>query len=301
MKWTKPPLGAQLNKGHPLARGLVGAWLFNEGAGALGKAFDLSGNGNHGTLVGNTHSVPGKFGNTLSFDGAGDYVTMGDVSAMEGLSEITVSAWDKQNAPYLNGDYIIVSKMNPAYAETATWALERIYSSGTHYRLRFTAYETDGSVATIITGWIVENGQWHNAVGVFNGTHLLLYEDGVEVATPVARTGNIQSTDTEVRIGTTHSGTHSYNGSIDDVMIWNRALTAGEIMSLYQEPFQMFQKTDWALFSATMGIPAAGIGLQMNIGDAWKQIAGMQINIGDSWKAVIGAQINIGDDWKEIF
>lgn len=40
---------------------------------------------------------------------------------------------------------------------------------------------------------------------------------------------------------------------------------------------------------------------QINIGDAWKEIAEVQINIGDSWKAVAGEQINIGDAWKTIF
>ena len=49
------------------------------------------------------------------------------------------------------------------------------------------------------------------------------------------------------------------------------------------------------------GVAAGGTNTQINIGDAWKDIAAMQINIGDSWKAVAGAQINIGDAWKEIF
>ena len=46
---------------------------------------------------------------------------------------------------------------------------------------------------------------------------------------------------------------------------------------------------------------AAGTNTQINIGDAWKEIAGVQINIGDTWKTVEGMQINIGDAWKTIF
>ena len=45
----------------------------------------------------------------------------------------------------------------------------------------------------------------------------------------------------------------------------------------------------------------AGTNTQINIGDAWKEIAGIQINIGDAWKAVAGMQVNIGDAWKTIF
>ena len=45
----------------------------------------------------------------------------------------------------------------------------------------------------------------------------------------------------------------------------------------------------------------AGTNAQINIGDAWKSIAGVQINIGDTWKEVVGMQLNIGDTWKEVF
>ena len=48
-KTLKPPLGARLIPGHPLANGLVGCWLMNEGSG--NKVYDLSGNGNSGTLT----------------------------------------------------------------------------------------------------------------------------------------------------------------------------------------------------------------------------------------------------------
>ncbi len=44
-----------------------------------------------------------------------------------------------------------------------------------------------------------------------------------------------------------------------------------------------------------------GTNFQVNIGDAWKSVAGVQINIGDAWKSVKGAQVNIGDAWKTIF
>lgn len=57
------------------------------------------------------------------------------------------------------------------------------------------------------------------------------------------------------------------------------------------------------LFEAYYAVWEAAVGtnMQINIGDAWKAVAGIQINIGDSWKAVAGMQINIGDAWKAIF
>jgi hypothetical protein len=55
----------------------------------------------------------------------------------------------------------------------------------------------------------------------------------------------------------------------------------------------------WSLYGT--GTTPTGTKFQINIGDAWKAVAGMQINIGDAWKAVAGAKINIGDAWKTIF
>ncbi|MFB0523909.1 MAG: hypothetical protein ACETVZ_00085, partial [Phycisphaerae bacterium] len=67
MPILKPIRAIQLNKSHPFARGLIGYWIMNEGGGS--KVFDLSGNDNTGTFVGNTAWAAGKFGSCLSFDG----------------------------------------------------------------------------------------------------------------------------------------------------------------------------------------------------------------------------------------
>jgi hypothetical protein len=75
-KWLqKPPLGAQIDWSHPLARGLVGCWLMNEGSGA--RIYDLSGNGNHGTLTGGPLWKPGKAGVGVYYDGTDDYANLG--------------------------------------------------------------------------------------------------------------------------------------------------------------------------------------------------------------------------------
>ena len=57
--------------------------------------------------------------------------------------------------------------------------------------------------------------------------------------------------------------------------------------------------SEWVIPSA--GGPPAGIGIQLNIGDVWKDATGVQINIGDVWKTVTKMEINIGDVWKTIF
>jgi len=70
MPILKPPKGALLQRGHPLARGLVGAWLMNEVRGTIVN--DLSGNGNTGTLLANTTWRAELFGPALLMDGTDD-------------------------------------------------------------------------------------------------------------------------------------------------------------------------------------------------------------------------------------
>ncbi len=80
MPVLKPVRGIRLNKSHPLARGLVGYWLFNEGSG--NKVFDLSGNGNTGTFVGDVVWTPGQSGNAIYVPGSNDYINCGNGSTL---------------------------------------------------------------------------------------------------------------------------------------------------------------------------------------------------------------------------
>jgi len=92
----KPCLGLQVNWAHPLSQGLVGCWLFNEGSG--GQVFDLSGNGNTGTLIGTAHFGSGKFGSGLVLDGDSDYVDLADLMSGMKYTQGTVFVWVKADA-----------------------------------------------------------------------------------------------------------------------------------------------------------------------------------------------------------
>jgi len=82
MPQLKPTRGIRLNKSHPLARGLVGCWLFNEGSG--GQVYDLSGNGGDGTITGAVWSA-GKFGSALDFDGGTDVISVGSKAVIDNI------------------------------------------------------------------------------------------------------------------------------------------------------------------------------------------------------------------------
>ena len=105
----KPRLFRKPNKGHRLSRGLVGYWLLNESSG--NKVFDLSGNGNTGTLVANTHWVPGGFGPSAILAPEFDYI--GFDSEIVGAGDVTFWMWvyltDKSDWPNLinNSKFVI--------------------------------------------------------------------------------------------------------------------------------------------------------------------------------------------------
>ena len=292
----KPPLGTQLRKGHPLARGLIGCWLFNDGPPLLGTTYDLSGNDNHGTLAADAHIEGGKFGPDMSFDGTGDYIDLG-VTELQGTSlfadstqKFTISFWSKV-LPSNQGSFIAKAGATPSNRQF------QIFLSGfdsLDFRIRGTVTSTTANF---------DDGVLHFVTMTWNGTDANVYVDGGDA---VALNVGLASEETGENIifGARTGGSSFFlNGTIDNVMIWNRALTPREAASLYTDPFQMFKKEPWALWIGAVsggGVPA-GTNMQINIGDAWKSVAGMQINIGDAWKSVAGMQINIGDAWKTVF
>jgi hypothetical protein len=198
---------------------LVGWWTFDEGAGST--ALDWSGHGNHGTIHGDPDWIVGyeNKGNALSFDGLGDYVDCGNAEILDFNDQITVAAWIRVNV-FEQTDQAIVSKGENA------WKLVR--NGLTANELRFDC----GNAGEAIGATNVNDGQWHHALGMYNGSRISLYVDGVEdgyVDTINALTNDPNLT---VFIGDNNrpgAGPQAWNGLIDDVRIYNKALNEEEI------------------------------------------------------------------------
>ena len=220
----KPPVGYKQDWSHPLSKGLVGHWLFNEGAG--GKAFDIAKN-NHGTLVNTPTKVAGKFGQALSFNGTSQYI---DLGAPTLSATMTVSAWIRPSSFTTPGS--IVTK---GYDGTNTqWSLDTVASSGLIAFCTFSVYVSHGATSAVA----VPLNKWSFVVGTYDGVTWKVYVNGllsgssVDIA-PVVTTNKLE-------IGAVDSfGTpiQFFSGGIDDVRIYNRALSVGEIQTLYSTPF----------------------------------------------------------------
>ena len=211
-----------------LTEGLVGYWSFDDWA---NPARDDSGNGHDGTVHGATWTT-GKFGGALSFDGMRDYVTVPDDAALNILGDLTISAW-----VYLTrtGSYqAIVTKcvgsgrQNNPFDFRTTWNAEPDLAL---VRADAVAHErVYGSVALAMDQWYHVSVRVENNIPDFyvNGFITPKYADTTFTRTP---TGNANP----LLIGSRDGGLY-FNGLIDEVRIYNRALSGSEIMALVPEP-----------------------------------------------------------------
>lgn len=208
-----------------LASGLVGYWTFDGPDVAGTAAYDRSGNNNTGTLTNGPVRKIGRIGQALKFDGSDDYVQVGNPSSLNISGNITVATWFKFSVSQTNRP--IVNR----------WGTDQSYglfvnSTGADNISFFIR------VAEINKGAISNNtyndGNWHYAVGIFDGSNVrLVIDGGRENITGDATSGPIDTPATNVVFGQYNNLGNPFNGLIDEVRIYNRALTPAEIKRLY--------------------------------------------------------------------
>jgi hypothetical protein len=205
----------------PPAGGLVAAYSFDEGSGTA--AGDSSGAGNGGVVGGATWAVSGKFGGALSFDGVNDWVTVADSALLDLTTGMTLEAWvkpavtkswptviQKENAPnlayslYANSDAGLGNKPSA-----------HIWIGGADRNLR--------------GGTTLPVGTWSHLAATYDGAALRLFVNSLQVAA-LAQTGSITTSAGALRIGgNSLVANEFFNGLIDEVRIYNRALGPGEL------------------------------------------------------------------------
>jgi len=219
---TKPKIKAASDLG------LVGYWSFEEGIGT--KAGDMSGNGNNGTLTlmdPATDWVNGKRGKALDFDGVNDYVNLGTFSVVS--DQMTMAAWVYVTA-FSSPDVQerIINKADGTGTENHDWMLSFIDNSGRKLRLRF-----NRSINTLIGNTNLSAGRWYYVAATYNNGTGIIYLDGVADGSGSFGTGTLPNNTNPVYIGAKSSLVEFLNGKIDEVRIYNRALSASEVANLY--------------------------------------------------------------------
>jgi hypothetical protein len=206
--------------------GLISYWNFDELEEGDTEFLDLSGNGRHGILHNNTHPIEGKFGKALKFDGLADYAEIPYDAGLSCLYAISVEAWIYPTPPHQenrNGGIInnINGRSNARLLITATgMLLAELYGDSNYYR---------------VSGPIAPNETWSHVVYVHDGLDGIIYVNG-EPGTPIPCPNLLRVGTNSLTIGWGHTGNnYHYSGLIDEVKIYNRALSTQEIEAKYKQ------------------------------------------------------------------
>ena len=206
---------------------IMGMWLFDEGTGKVAE--DSSEKGNDGEFFGKPGWVDGKFGKALEFDGESDWVQILDAPSLRVTTDVTVMAWikaERYTFPGVNWQGVIAKSTNPRsytiYTDVGGKFLLSIHSVGTH-------------VCGVSVN-AVPLDEWVHLAGVAesseDGGTMKLYINGVldkEMPSAALKSLPGDSDTSDVVIGRTWEGERFFAGLIDEVALFNVALTAEEI------------------------------------------------------------------------
>ena len=209
--------------GSALPAGLVAAYAFDEGSGT--SVADVSGNGNTGTIANATWTSSGKYGSALTFNGTNARVNIPNTTALQLTGGMTLEAW-----------------VNPTTVSNA-WR-DVIYKGNDNYYLEATS--TGGSApdgggtfggrgADIKGAAALTRAIWSHIALTYDGSNLRLYVNGAQVATQ-ARTGAITTSTNQLQIGGDSIYGQYFSGAIDEVRVYNRALSAAEVQTDMSTP-----------------------------------------------------------------
>ena len=205
---------------------LVGWWRLDGDPNNVTNAIDSSGYGNNGTIIGATFTKDGKIRGAYDFDGSvGTEVRIDNTSELYLTSKFTISLWTKVRT---KGNYKrFIGKEN---ASDGNYRLlmddsadQKVWFSIRKNSVSFNAISNDALPINV----------WTMLTGIYNGTGLRLYVDGVPQTTTVAFTESFNLDFNDVLFGTTFDGGSRLDGTLDEVMIFNKALSATEIWKLY--------------------------------------------------------------------
>jgi hypothetical protein len=202
--------------------GLVGYWTMDGSSINWTTNFmaDKSGQGNVGQLVSiptTTAPVTGKVGQALNFAASGQKVT-GSVSTPS--ASYAVSAWIRYRGPTPISAIKVALAYGPGGGNGTLWM----------------GYASDGSIAISSSAFDIKNAsisndsKWHFVVGSVSGGTLTGYVDGVSIGTTAMSSRGSSA----LVAGDYPGGGFAFPGSVDDVRVYNRPLTANEVVQLYK-------------------------------------------------------------------
>jgi len=224
-----------------ITTGLVGYWKFDEGSGTT--AADSSGNNNTGTVNGGAAWTTGKLNQALSFDRANDYVNAGSASSLDNIettgSGLTVSAWIYARSYGYGNNGMIVSKGSANM--NGHWRF--MFAGAANYLIFVKDYSGANDLYLYVDFPASYFNIWKHVVVTWDGStsasNIHIFINGVQAATKSSSDGvggKVSDASNFLAIGAADdygSGNYFFDGLIDEVRIYNRALSASDVSELY--------------------------------------------------------------------
>lgn len=239
--WQKPFRSMHINKVHPLARGLVGCWVMNEGTGDA--VFDLSGNSNDGVLTNNARWVTTENGIGTEFptDNGSDRINVEAITSNDPLSgvpsgEISIAVNVYVVSGSLNNDYPRIFDKSDGPNCSNGWMVFWD-DSLTNQRIGVQANTTE------LEFWSsdITRPAWYSVVVTLKSGNNRIYINGIEDVHNTD-TFTFPSTTTNAAIGNwNHATDRQWNGYINYVYVYDRIISAEEVVYIHREPYAMFQ------------------------------------------------------------
>jgi hypothetical protein len=210
-------------KSGDLSNGLVGYWTFDGPDISGTTAYDRSGQGNNGTIASATLTI-GKLGQALNLDGVNDTVTVADHPSLDCTSAVTVSAWFYPRS--LNGGWHVIAAKG--IGNNSNYGL---WHDGTKFTITFA---NGASWINHYTNQTYSPGRWYHLVGILDSANdnARLYVDGQLDIDNQTETTDTPTNNDPFYITSNYGGNWA-DGIIDDVRVYNRALSADEVKRLY--------------------------------------------------------------------
>ena len=220
--WEPPPMP------EPIAH-----WTFDEGSGTIAE--DSAGS-NDGTLINGPVWTTGQIDGALYFSGGDDYIDCGNsFASITGSTTKTITAWAKSDVSDRSGRIITLYRRSDSYSAFVIYPRENDGGNPATWK---GLYATPGNSHKLIDSAVsVTAGEWTHVALVQDGPHVHIYVNGeLENSASDAAAPTISNPPNAV-IGTYmwygHGPSASFLGTIDDVRLYNRALSAEEIRQLY--------------------------------------------------------------------
>jgi len=209
--------------------GLVGAWLFDDNEG--NKAIDSSGKGHDGELIGNAKlDKNGKYGSAVSTDGTEAYVMVPDSEDFEFKDDFTIACWFQNETAPADPSGIVTKGYDKTAAnggDAKPWYLVYYLNAGT---IDMFLRDTQATNSRAVGKTTIKDAKWHHVVGMKAGNKVKIYIDGKEDGSADAVDAVYGQNDKPLVFMVHYE--RWLKGMIDEVAIFNRAITDKEITQI---------------------------------------------------------------------